>query len=201
VSSWAQPVHSLANGLAESKEPCLHDDVRTEVFRGRRSGMRTPNNARLRFAIGVLRLRRCFAERSRVSAQDDTLLGPVIELSALKIRWLTGSGATSRFCIRTDVSRSSMKRWRWLLLIFELTLFAVILILPQVDLPDFTFQAGNAPVAAHARVCRTAPAHAIAALPKIEASHSAIQPTGEVLNTASPSALQSRLSRLCVLLC
>ena len=35
-----------------------------------------------------------------------------------------------------------MKFWRWSLLIFELALFAVILILPQVDLPDFTFSGG-----------------------------------------------------------
>jgi hypothetical protein len=45
-----------------------------------------------------------------------------------------------------------MTRWRWALLIFELFLIALILVLPQVDLPDFTFHGGNAPVAAKARV-------------------------------------------------
>jgi len=35
-----------------------------------------------------------------------------------------------------------MKRWQWTLLIFELVLIALILVLPQVDLPDFTFHGG-----------------------------------------------------------
>jgi hypothetical protein len=46
-----------------------------------------------------------------------------------------------------------MKRWRWALLLFELALFAIILILPQVDLPDFTFHGGSAPIVAHCRAC------------------------------------------------
>ncbi len=45
-----------------------------------------------------------------------------------------------------------MTRWRWALLIFELLLIALILVLPQVDLPDYTFHSGTAPVAAKARV-------------------------------------------------
>ena len=45
-----------------------------------------------------------------------------------------------------------MKRWRLALLIFELALFAVILVLPQVALPAFAFHGGNSPVAAQARV-------------------------------------------------
>jgi len=45
-----------------------------------------------------------------------------------------------------------MSRWRWVLLIFELVLFAVILVLPQVDLPDFTFHGGTAPVVAKAKL-------------------------------------------------
>jgi hypothetical protein len=32
-----------------------------------------------------------------------------------------------------------MKGWRWGILLFELFLFALILVLPQVDLPDFAF--------------------------------------------------------------
>ena len=46
----------------------------------------------------------------------------------------------------------AMTRWRWALLIFELLLIALILVLPQVDLPDYTFHSGTAPVAAKARV-------------------------------------------------
>lgn len=45
-----------------------------------------------------------------------------------------------------------MKGWRCTLLIFELFLFALILVLPQVDLPDFTFRAGTTPIAAKARL-------------------------------------------------
>jgi hypothetical protein len=45
-----------------------------------------------------------------------------------------------------------MKQWRWALLIFELFLFALILVLPQVDLPDFTFHRDTAPIVARSRV-------------------------------------------------
>ena len=45
-----------------------------------------------------------------------------------------------------------MKGWRYGLLIFELFLFALILVLPQVDLPDFTFPRGTAPIAAKSRL-------------------------------------------------
>lgn len=54
-----------------------------------------------------------------------------------------------------------MSRWKWLLLIFELALFLVILVLPQVDLPDFTFHGGTAPVVAKARIS-SPPAHPLA---------------------------------------
>jgi hypothetical protein len=94
-----------------------------------------------------------------------------------------------------------MKHWRFSLLIFELALFAIILILPQVDLPDFTFQDGNAPVAAHARVCQSAPGYAIAALPNVLDPQLAVRVHSEALDIVSPPALHSRLSRLCVLIC
>lgn len=45
-----------------------------------------------------------------------------------------------------------MKGWRYALLIFELFLLALILVLPQVDLPDFTFPGGTAPIAARSRL-------------------------------------------------
>ncbi len=40
-----------------------------------------------------------------------------------------------------------MKRWLRVLLLFELFLFALILVLPQVDLPDTAFRDGNTPLA------------------------------------------------------
>jgi len=39
-----------------------------------------------------------------------------------------------------------MKRWRWALIVFESLLFALILILPQVELPDFTSHPGRTPI-------------------------------------------------------
>jgi hypothetical protein len=41
-----------------------------------------------------------------------------------------------------------MKSWRWGFLLFELFLLALILVLPQVDLPDFAFHRGTAPIIA-----------------------------------------------------
>lgn len=93
-----------------------------------------------------------------------------------------------------------MKRWQFSILIFELTLFAVILVLPQVALPDFTFHEGTAPVAAHARICGQAPAAAIAVAPQILPSEP-IAHLGEIPDAPAPLAVHSRLSRLCVLIC
>jgi hypothetical protein len=45
-----------------------------------------------------------------------------------------------------------MKGWRWTFLIFELCLFALILVLPQADLPDFTFHGNTAPVVAKSKL-------------------------------------------------
>lgn len=45
-----------------------------------------------------------------------------------------------------------MSRWKWTLLIFELALVLAILVLPQVELPDFTFHGGTAPVVTKARL-------------------------------------------------
>ena len=55
-----------------------------------------------------------------------------------------------------------MKRWEWALLIFELALFALILVLPQVELPEFAFQRGTAPIAAKARLSSTSVRPAVA---------------------------------------
>ena len=39
-----------------------------------------------------------------------------------------------------------MKRWLHVLLLFELFLIGLILVLPQVDLPDTAFRDGNTPL-------------------------------------------------------
>ena len=92
-----------------------------------------------------------------------------------------------------------MKRWQLLILIFELALFAAILVLPQVALPDLAFHEGTAPVTAHARVC--APETAIAIAPRILPAEPILQVRGETPDVAAPPAVNARLSRLCVLIC
>ena len=94
-----------------------------------------------------------------------------------------------------------MKRWQLALLIFELALFAAILVLPQVALPDFTFHDGTAPVAAHARVCDPTSGIAIAVAPLILPAKPATAVLREISDVAKPLPVHSRLSKLCVLIC
>lgn len=95
----------------------------------------------------------------------------------------------------------SMKRWQVAVLVFELVLFAAILVLPQVALPDFAFHEGTAPVAAHARVCDPAPGSAIAVVPQILAPEPGTLVGGEIPDVSAPPATHARLARLCVLIC
>lgn len=94
-----------------------------------------------------------------------------------------------------------MKRWQLVILIFELVLFAAILVLPQVALPDFTFQGGTAPVAAHSRVCQATLGTAMAAAHQTLVPEPVVTETAEVAGGLPPASLHSRLSRLCVLIC
>ena len=94
-----------------------------------------------------------------------------------------------------------MKRWQLSILIFELALFAAILVLPQVALPDFTFHDGTAPVAAHSRLCDPTPAVAIGFTPQMLPSVALSSMRAETSNVPAPPAVHSRLSQLCVLIC
>lgn len=94
-----------------------------------------------------------------------------------------------------------MTAWRWTLLISELLLFALILVLPQVDLPDTTFRDGAAPVVA--RMQFTTPP----AMPASVVSHS-IQSLRELQESvhgtdvlAYGMSSADRRSFLCNLLC
>jgi hypothetical protein len=94
-----------------------------------------------------------------------------------------------------------MKLWRWILLNFELFLFALILVLPQVDLPDFTFHGGTAPIVAKARVCSppvlssiTTPGHSRLPQPLRETRTEPVRHT-------IPLKQHVLLSLLCTLLC
>jgi hypothetical protein len=95
----------------------------------------------------------------------------------------------------------AIKPWRWALLLFELALFAIILILPQVDLPDFTFHGGTAPVAAKSRVCQAQARTVVVSTMSLLSA----PPRPEVLKdkdeTFTFGGVHERLSLLCALLC
>jgi hypothetical protein len=93
-----------------------------------------------------------------------------------------------------------MKRWRWTLLIFELVLFATILVLPQVDLPDFEFHGGSAPVTAKARVFATPVGAVISAVRFSSPEHklSAVEKTPVI---SAARTVTSRLTLFCTLIC
>jgi hypothetical protein len=94
-----------------------------------------------------------------------------------------------------------LKRWQWILLLFEMALFAFILVMPQIDLPDFTFHNGTGPVAAHDRVSPP-PLRAV-----VQVVMPVLLPAGkaeirrELLEILSAPSLDHRLSSLCTLLC
>lgn len=94
-----------------------------------------------------------------------------------------------------------MKRWKLAILIFELVLFAAILVLPQVALPDFTFHNGSAPLAAHARVYNSIPGVAIALAAHVPAPSPMTWVYPESPNGSMPRVVDSSLSKLCVLIC
>jgi len=93
-----------------------------------------------------------------------------------------------------------MKRWRWILLIFELALFATILVVPHVDLPDFEFHGGTAPVAAKSRISTTPVAvtacHVAMSVPERTSS-----PVDAGAQSSEPLSAASRLTLLCTLIC
>jgi hypothetical protein len=94
-----------------------------------------------------------------------------------------------------------MKWWKWALLIFELALFAMILILPQVDLPDFAFHRGTAPITVKARLSSTPVQPAVAGPVRMSSSDLVVEARLEPVATAATQSLDSRLSLLCTLIC
>jgi hypothetical protein len=97
--------------------------------------------------------------------------------------------------------RIEMKPWKWRLLLFELVLFAIILILPQVELPDFAFHGGTAPVAAKLRVCQPL-ARAKATSPmRLPVPLLRREVVAEENETFTFGSVHERLSVLCALLC
>jgi hypothetical protein len=94
-----------------------------------------------------------------------------------------------------------MRGWRFVLLIFELFLFALILILPQVDLPDFTFPGGTAPILAKSKLC-SPPTFSIAPVPVQARSLGRIeQTTGREIRTTAHLNPLSPVTLTCILRC
>ena len=93
-----------------------------------------------------------------------------------------------------------MKRWRWALLGIELFLFALILVLPQIDLPDFTFHGSTAPVLAKAKFSPPPVLTFVAAAPRPE-SPAQVREIHLQPGPAPVLAASSLLPLLCVLLC
>jgi hypothetical protein len=95
-----------------------------------------------------------------------------------------------------------MKHWRWTILICELALFALILILPQVALPDFTARGGISPEAVQTRWFSSPPGPAIALV--LQTTFAGIgeeKLRNHIFDIYFSSPSSSRLSLLCTLIC
>jgi hypothetical protein len=95
----------------------------------------------------------------------------------------------------------SLSKWRWALLLFELFLFALILILPQVDLPDFAFQRGSAPIVAKAAVSSPPMLATVSRIVQIPLPLSVSEHQRRTVRPLDPSTPLSSLSLLCRWLC
>ena len=95
-----------------------------------------------------------------------------------------------------------MTRWRWALLIFELLLIALILVLPQVDLPDYTFHGGTAPVAAKARLSSASSGAGVSMIrPYVVMNSVFFEAYSDSGPASADNASSVRLALLCTFLC
>lgn len=94
-----------------------------------------------------------------------------------------------------------MKRWRSGILVFELFLFVLILVLPQVELPDFAFHSGTAPIVARSRVSAPPVLTAVTVPAQARPIKQFGKGTEQRLGLATHATPRSRLSLLCTLLC
>jgi hypothetical protein len=94
-----------------------------------------------------------------------------------------------------------MKRWRWGILLFELFLFALILVLPQVDLPDFAFHRGTAPLVARSRVSAPPVLTAVTVPTQSQPTKRIGKGEEQRLGLVSHALPRPSLSLLCTLLC
>ena len=94
-----------------------------------------------------------------------------------------------------------MKLWRWALLTFELFLFTLILVLPDVDLPDFAFHGGTAPVVAKAKVSSPPVLSSITTPGQSRVPQTLRETRNQPVRRAMPVKQHALLSLLCTLLC
>lgn len=94
-----------------------------------------------------------------------------------------------------------MPRWKWALLVTELVLFALILILPQVALPDFTFHGGTAPVLVKQRLAGRFGMYAVPPLAAFVATRQLIDRRVDRNVVRTADSAQARLALFCVLIC
>ena len=94
-----------------------------------------------------------------------------------------------------------MKGWRWGILLFELFLFVLILVLPQVDLPDFAFHRGTAPIVARSQVCAQPVLTAVTVPTQSQPMTQFGNGEEQRLGFVSYAIPRSLLSLLCTLLC
>jgi hypothetical protein len=94
-----------------------------------------------------------------------------------------------------------MKRWRSGILLFELFLFVLILVLPQVELPDFAFHSGTAPIIARSRVSAPPVLTAVTVPTQARPIKQFGNGTEQRLRLATHATPRSLLALLCTLLC
>ena len=92
-------------------------------------------------------------------------------------------------------------RWKWIVLMTELVLFAVILILPQVGLPDFTLHGGSAPVVAKARISHAPAVMVMGAHAGLLLLSRSVAIVRDFSLAMPPKEHDVRLSLLCTLIC
>jgi len=94
-----------------------------------------------------------------------------------------------------------MERWRRALIVFELCLFALILVLPQVDLPDFTFHRGTAPIVAKASRSFAAILCIVSIVTKTPLLWHTEETRGQLNRLACRLKAHSLLFLFCILIC
>ena len=95
----------------------------------------------------------------------------------------------------------AMPTWKWVLLVFELALFALILILPQVALPQAAFHGGTAPILAKLRFSSPWFGAVVAPLTSIVLPVPLFESRADCGLASAGGSANTRLALLCTLIC